>query len=131
MSASSILLSVKKNLGIEEDFTEFDQDIVMHINTILNVLTQIGVGPSNGFQIEDASSSWSDFIDDQRLNMVRTYVYARVRLIFDPPQLTSVTECLKETIKELECRLSYAVNPPDTFDNKGGEKDVLCGCTRE
>lgn len=124
--SSSILTSVKKNLGIEEDCTEFDPDIAMHINTAFNILTQIGVGPTEGFQIEDSGSSWSDFINDnRRLNMVKTYIYAKVRLIFDPPQMTSVTECLKETIRELEARLSYEVDPPDTFNRTESDQN---GC---
>lgn len=129
--SNSILTSIKKNLGIDEDFTEFDPDIIMHINTALNILTQLGVGPTEGFQIEDSSAVWSDFLDYhyyKRLNMVKTYVTAKVRLIFDPPQMTSVIECLKETIRELECRLSYEVDPPDTFDKTGGDKNV-CNST--
>lgn len=118
---SSILTSVKKTLGIEDEYTDFDLDIIMAINTSLNSLTQIGVGPKNGFQIEDKSASWNDFIkNDKRLNMVKTYVNAKVRLIFDPPQLSSVTECLKETIREYESRISYEVDPIDTFDDSGG-----------
>lgn len=127
MASSSILTSVKKSLGIEEDFTDFDPDIIMHINTALNILTQIGVGPAEGFQIEDSGSSWSDFISDKRLNMVKTYIYSKVKLIFDPPQMTSVTEYLKEIVRELESRLSYAVDPEDTFDKDGGvEKNDIC-----
>lgn len=114
--SGSILTSIKKNLGIEEDYTEFDPDIIMAINTALNVLTQIGVGPKDGFQIEDSSASWNDFLNYhcyKKLNMVKTYVTARVRLIFDPPQMTSVIECLKETCRELESRLNYEVDPID------------------
>lgn len=125
---NSILNSIKKNLGIEEDFTEFDPDIITHINTALNVLTQLGVGPTGGFQIDDSSATWSDFVTGERLNMVKTYITAKVRLIFDPPQMTSVIECLKETIRELECRLNYEVDPPDTFDDEVGDKHV-CNST--
>ncbi len=122
--SSSILTSVKKNLGLSEEFTEFDSDIIMAINTAFNALYQIGAGPKNGFEIEDSSATWDDFSKDKRLNMVRTYVYAKVRLIFDPPQLSSVTECLKETIRELESRISYQVDPSDTFDDVGGEQNA-------
>lgn len=123
----SILTSIKKNLGIEEDFTEFDPDIIMAINTALNVLTQIGVGPRDGFQIEDSSAVWNDFLNYhyyKRLNMVKTYIIARVRLIFDPPQMTSVIECLKETCREFESRLSYEVDPLDTFDEEANDDDI-------
>lgn len=125
----SILTSIKKNLGIEEDFTEFDPDIIMAINTALNVLTQIGVGPKYGFKIEDSSAVWNDFLSvhdyKERLNMVKTYVTARVRLIFDPPQMSSVIECLKETCREFESRLSYEVDPSDTFDDEEGDENGI------
>lgn len=130
--SNSILTSVKKNLGLEDDYTEFDPDIIMAINTSFDILGQLGLGPSEGFQIEDSSATWTDFLPNKktkRFNMVKTYVYAKVRLIFDPPQLTSVTECLKETIRELESRISYEVDPEDTFDtqNDGGDtSDDLC-----
>lgn len=121
---SSILTSVKKTLGIEENYTDFDLDIITAINSAFNVLTQIGAGPKDGFQIEDSSSSWGDFTkNNKRLNMVKTYINAKVRLIFDPPQMTSVIECLKETCREMESRISYEVDPPDTFDDSGGDED--------
>lgn len=121
---SSILTSVKKTLGIEENYTDFDLDIIIAINSAFNVLTQIGAGPKDGFQIEDSSASWGDFTkNNKRLNMVKTYINAKVRLIFDPPQMTSVIECLKETCREMESRISYEVDPPDTFDDSGGDED--------
>lgn len=121
---SSILTSVKKTLGIEENYTDFDLDIITAINSAFNVLTQIGAGTKDGFQIEDSSSSWGDFTkNNKRLNMVKTYINAKVRLIFDPPQMTSVIECLKETCREMESRISYEVDPPDTFDDSGGDED--------
>lgn len=107
----SILTSVKKNLGIAEDYEHFDSDIIMHINSMLNVLTQIGVGPASGFSIEDKDAVWSDFIDDSRLNMVKSYVSIRVKLIFDPPQSSSAVEALTNIWKELEWRLGVTVDP--------------------
>lgn len=121
---NSILTSVKKTLGLEENYTEFDLDIIMAINTAFNILTQIGAGPKDGFQIVDSSSSWEEFTkNDKRLNMVKTYVNAKVRLIFDPPQMTSITECLKEVCREMESRISYEVDPDDTFKDSGGDED--------
>lgn len=111
----SILNSIKKLLGITDDYDCFDMDIVIQINTAFSVLTQIGVGPKNGFQIEDANAIWTDFIeDDPRLGMVKTYVYLKVKLAFDPPTSSSVLDSYKSTIQEYEWRLQVATDPPVT-----------------
>lgn len=106
----SILTSIKKLLGIAEDYEHFDQDIIIHINSAFMILTQLGVGPSGGFIIYDENSLWSDFLkNDTRIESVKTYVYLRVRLMFDSSSLTSATlESIKESIKELEWRLNVA-----------------------
>lgn len=108
----SILTSIKKLLGISEGYTQFDGDIIMHINTVFLNLTQLGVGPSEGFSIEDESSEWSEFIDienNAQLHAVKTYIYLKVKLLFDPPLSSSVIESMKRTIDELEWRLNAAV----------------------
>jgi hypothetical protein len=107
----SILTSIKKLLGITEDYTHFDPDIIMHINSIFVVLNQIGVGPEEGFRIEDKTSTWNDFLGNSiQLESVKTYVYLRVRLLFDSTTLSStVIESMKQTISELEWRLSVTV----------------------
>lgn len=103
----SILTSIKKLLGITEEDTNFDADIVIHINSIFAVLNQLGVGPSECFSISGKFEEWNDFISDSnKLEAVKTYVYLRVRLIFDPPQSSAMIEATKETIKELEWRLN-------------------------
>lgn len=102
----SILTSIKKLLGITEDCTDFDIDIVMHINSVFSVLTQLGVGPSEGFVIEDDKDTWDEYISDNpKLNMVKTYVYQKVRLAFDPPTNSTVLASLERMIQELEFRL--------------------------
>lgn len=129
--ADSILTNIKKIVGITEADTSFDADIIMHTNTVFSVLTQLGIGPTTGFMIEDAAPTWDDFLsvrqdgqlqtdgtviytDEQLsavnklLNMVKTYVYLRVRLIFDPPQTSFVIESINEQIRELEVRISIA-----------------------
>lgn len=105
--AESILTSVKKNLGYEEDDTSYDPDIRMFINTVLSTLNQIGVGPENGFRIEDKSATWDDFIGatDPRLNFVQTYVYLKVRLIFDPPATSFAIKAMEDIVKEQEVRI--------------------------
>lgn len=105
----SILTSIKKLLGIAEEYEHFDQDIVMHINTVFMILAQMGVGPENGFTIEDETSTWSDFTKDSiQIEAVKSYVYLKVRLMFDPPQSGTVTESINRTISELEWRLNVA-----------------------
>ena len=105
----SILTSIKKLLGISEEYTHFDKDIIMHINTVFLNLTQLGVGPQEGFFIEDSSSDWSEFIDDQMtLQAVKSYIYLKVKLLFDPPLTSSVLESTNRMIAELEWRLRLA-----------------------
>lgn len=103
----SILISIKKMLGIEENYNVFDTDIIIHINTIFMTLNQLGVGPSSGFKIEDDSAIWSEYIDeDSDLEAVKTYIYLKVKLLFDPPLSSSVIEVMKQSITELEWRLN-------------------------
>ena len=105
----SILTSIKKLLGIAEDYEHFDQDIVMHINTVFAILTQLGVGPATGFSIADKSTKWSEFISNKLYyEPVKTYVYLKVKLLFDPPQSSIVLEATNRMISELEFRLNAA-----------------------
>lgn len=106
----SILTSIKKMLGITEECTDFDADLIIHINSVLMILTQIGVGPSEGFFIEDKEDFWDDFLEDdiEQLEAVKTFVYLKVRLIFDPPSSSAVAESFNRTISELEWRLHIA-----------------------
>lgn len=103
----SILVSLKKQLNIDKDYKAFDQDIVMLANSSFSVMTQLGIGPSEGFSITDESSVWGDFIQDDRLKMVFEDMYLRIRLVFDPPN-GSVLSYLKDTINELDWRLTVA-----------------------
>lgn len=108
---TSILTSIKKMLGVAEDYTEFDEDIITHINSVFLNLTQLGVGPEEGFMIEDDTAVWEDFIDDSiQLQAVKTYMYLKVKLLFDPPLSSSVTESFTRMISELEWRLNVAVD---------------------
>ena len=108
---TSILTSIKKMVGVAEDYTEFDEDIITHINSVFLNLTQLGVGPEEGFMIEDDTAVWEDFIDDSiQLQAVKTYMYLKVKLLFDPPLSSSVTESFTRMIAELEWRLNVAVD---------------------
>lgn len=102
----SILDSTKKTLGIDPSYTVFDEDILMHINSVFGTLKQLGLGPEAGFAIEDNTSTWDEFIGtDNRFNDVKSYVYLRVRLLFDPPGTSFHIAAIKEQIQELEWRL--------------------------
>lgn len=108
----SILTSIKKMLGIVEEYEHFDPDLIMHINSALSVLTQIGVGPSEGFQIRDANDAWDDFIPDiGNLQLVKSYLYLKVKLLFDPPQSSAAMTSINQQIAEFEWRLQVAANP--------------------
>jgi hypothetical protein len=103
----SILTSTKKILGIAEDYTVFDLDVITHINTAFSTLTQLGVGPANGFMIEDETAVWTDFIaEDFQYNSVKSYVFLRVRQLFDPPSTSYLIAAVDSQIKELEWRLN-------------------------
>lgn len=103
----SILNSTKKTLGIAEDYLAFDPDIIMHINSVFVTLHQLGIGPDEGYAIEDDDNLWAEFLqNDPRLNSVRTYMFLRVRLLFDPPATSYLIESLNQQRLELEWRLN-------------------------
>ena len=107
----SILTSIKKLIGPSAEDSYFDPDIIMHINTVLMDLNDLGVGPAEGFAIEDDSAEWTDFIPEAsltRLQGVKTYVYLRVKLLFDPPTNSAVIESMNRQIDKLEWRLNNA-----------------------
>jgi hypothetical protein len=103
----SILTSIKKLLGFEESYESFDPDIVTHINSVLMTLNQLSIGPPEGFSIKDKITTWVEFVGDrQDLESVKSYVYLKVRLLFDPPQNSFLVEAIKDQVKELEWRLN-------------------------
>lgn len=112
INMNSILISVKKGIGMAPEYDAFDADIIMHINSVFPILAQLGVGPKEGFAIEDAADEWSDFIgNNPLLNSVKTYMYAKVKLIFDPPLSSSAIESLNRIISEFEWRMNITVDP--------------------
>lgn len=103
---ASILTTVKKSLGLDDAYTAFDLDILLFTNSVFSTLNQIGVGPVNGFQIEDKSATWEDFLrDDPRLNNVKAFVYLKVRMLFDPPATSFAIAAMETQAKELEYRI--------------------------
>ena len=106
----SILTSIKKLLGIAESCTDFDADIIMHINTVFLILNQLGVGTDKVFSIEDTKTTWSEFLkDDTNLEAIKTYIHLKVKVVFDPPLNSTVMEAHKQMISELEWRLNVQV----------------------
>ena len=106
----SILTSIKKLLGITEEYTHFDADLIMHINSVLMALRQMGIGPSNGFSITGPYETWEDFLGNElsMLESVKSYTYHKVRLMFDPPTSSALMEAINRQIGELEWRLNIA-----------------------
>lgn len=114
--SESILNSIKKVLGIDPTYDVFDVDILMHINSVFSDLHQVGAAPASSITVLDATSVWSDFIQGkEHVEMVRTYVALRVRLLFDPPTSAYGTESMQKQADKLEWRLSLledVFNPP-------------------
>lgn len=124
----SILDTTKKALGIASDYTEFDLDIIMHINSVFSILTQLAVGPPDGFTIADKTPVWNDYIsNNKKLSMVRSYMYMRVRLMFDPPETSFARDAFEKKATELEWRLNVEedtwphVNVPVVEDSEDEE----------
>ena len=106
----SILLSIKKLLGMDPiEFTQYDTDLIIHINTIIEFLNQLGVDISEGFKINDENALWSDYLNKPEYNdikdSIKNYIYLRVRLVFDPSTNSSLLNSINDTIKELEWRI--------------------------
>jgi len=105
--STSILDSVKKVLGLGTDYDVFDEEVILHINSVLATLTQLGVGPEEGFYITDRATTWENYLgNDPNFNSVKSYLSLSVRLIFDPPQNSNITSAMKEQIKEFEWRIN-------------------------
>lgn len=104
----SILTSTKKILGIAADYTAFDLDVITHINAAFAILSQLGVGPLGGFSISDDTAQWDDYLTTtpEQLHLVKTYVFLKVRILFDPPGMPHLVNAATDQIKEYEWRLN-------------------------
>jgi len=107
IKVDSILETVKKMLGLPKTMESFDMDIIIHINSIFSILTQMGVGPKNGFKITGYNDLWSSYInaDNLKYEQIKTYMYLKVRSLFDPPSNGNILEAMNRSITELEYRL--------------------------
>jgi len=115
----SILTSIKKMLGITEEYEHFDSDLIMHINSVFMILNQLGVGPANGFVIKGKEEAWSEFVsEDGQLELVKSYMHLKVKLLFDPPLSSAVMEAMNRMIGEFEWRLNVAVDPERTLQQE-------------
>jgi hypothetical protein len=132
----SILTSTKKILGLAANYTAFDHDVITHINSAFSTLTQLGIGPTQGFQIEDEDAVWEDFLgNDIQLDSVKTYVYLRVRLLFDPPATSYLIGAFEKQLEELTWRLSahreetgwVDPDPPRITGPNGEDPEVIEG----
>jgi hypothetical protein len=113
----SILTSTKKVLGIDDSYTAFDEDIILHINSVFSTLNQLGIGPDDGFAIEDDTATWDTYLDgDLNKNSVKTYMYLKVRLLFDPPTTSFTQEAMKQQAQELEWRLNVVREDTEWVD---------------
>jgi hypothetical protein len=122
----SILTSIKKLLGIEEEYTHFDGDIIICINSILAVLTQVGIGPSSGYSIADSTDTWADFLGGTyNFEAVKSYVHLRVRLLFDPPTSSALLESMNKMVAEFEWRLHVNSDPVLVITEEVTEEDEV------
>ncbi len=111
----SILLSIKESLGVEKDYSGFDGEIIMSINSAIFSLGQLGVGPTGGLTVTDESQNWSDLYDGvSNLEGVKNYIKLHARLSFDPPSTAHMLSAIQNQIKELEWRLMVHVEPETT-----------------
>ena len=118
----SILQSIKKLLGIAAEYNAFDTDIMIHINSVFSILTQLGVGPTDGFYITGPNEVWTDFMPTSaRLEMVKTYMYLKVRLLFDPPTSSAAIDSANRLISELEWRLNVAAETIGKEETNDGQ----------
>lgn len=108
--SSSILDDVKHTLGLLPEQTAFDTDVMLHVNSALSTLTQLGVGPVEGYMITGRDNKWSEFADDPRLNSVKSYIFLKVKLAFDPPGTGFVIQSMERQIQELEYRINVVVD---------------------
>lgn len=119
----SILKTIKQLIGCPDGFEQFDLDLTIHINSAFAILTQLGVGPKEGYRITGPDNVWSEFEEDaQKSSLIKDYVYIKTRLLFDPPTSSALMDSLKEQLKEMEWRL-YIMYYPVSVDYKKGEND--------
>lgn len=105
----SILLTIKSMLGLDETYKVFDKELIVYINTAINVLEQLGIG-QDGFTVVSESDTWDSYVTDlAKMESIKTYIYIRTKLLFDPPSNSTLSKSLEDTARELEWRLNVKV----------------------
>ena len=113
----SILDSTKKVLGLADDYTAYDVDILMHINSVFSTLNQLGIGPEDGFAIEDSSVTWDTYLEgDLKKNSVKTYMAARVKMLFDPPTTSYLIAAMEKQIIVVREETEWVDPDPETVE---------------
>ena len=115
-NSDSILNSIKKLIGLDQDYTEFDTDLIIHINSVFLDLEQLGAGSQDGFFIEGSTETWEDFLPDDPLvlNSIKSYMYLKVKKLFDPPTSSSAMDSLNSLIDRFEWRINVAIENKDS-----------------
>ena len=115
-NSDSILNSIKKLIGLDPDYTEFDTDLIIHINSVFLDLEQLGAGSQEGFFIEGSTETWDDFLPDDPLvlNSIKSYMYLKVKKLFDPPTSSSAMDSLNSLIDRFEWRINVAIENKDS-----------------
>lgn len=122
----SILVTIKKMLGMDRDYRAFDTDVIVNINSSLSTLRQLGVGPKTGFRVTGDSEIWSDYIGNRiDLESIKQYIYIKARIVFDPPPSMATLTALKEEAKELESRINYEVDTGEDTSNGSMSNDDI------
>ena len=109
----SILLLTKRLLGLDAEVTDFDADLIACINSAINILSQLGVTSADDFAVTSAEDTWTDLLGENSkcLNMAKTYIFTKTKIMFDPPTTGAVMQAYKDVAHELECRINYQVDP--------------------
>lgn len=120
----SILLTIKKMLGLEDDYGAFDTDVIVGINSAIFVLTQLGIGPQGGFSIHGPGETWRELIGNAKnLEAVKSYIYIKTRLVFDPPTNSFLLDALNKQAQEFEWRLNVNAEHKEKPEEEGEETD--------
>ena len=117
-TTDSIVVTIKKMLGLDDEYTPFDADVIVHINTAIMTLTQMGVGPKEGYEVLDYDQTWTDFLGDmvKMLGAVKTYIYLQVKMVFDPPNNSFVMDAYKQQCEQLLFRLNVNAESQQKMD---------------
>ena len=121
----SILTSIKKLLGITAEYKQFDPDLIIHINSVFLILKQLGIGPEQGFSISGEYETWKQFLPEgsENLEAVKSYMYIKVKLLFDPPTSSAVMEAMNRIASEYEWRLNVEAESAPVIVGEDGDQN--------